>query len=106
MKKVYLSVIGFALVCRLNVHAQARQDSLPHNPSVSLYTPIEKDTTHNTNYSPRALHVDEVNLVSSYYWQNGDHSPVTGGIGTEKVTDFSNGIDLKLVWGDPNHRQN
>lgn len=106
MKKVYLSVIGFALMCRLNVHAQASQDTLPRNPSVSLYTPVEKDTTHNTGYSPRALHIDEINLVSSYYWQNGDHSPVTGGIGTEKVTDISNGIDLKLVWGDPNYKKN
>jgi len=50
--------------------------------------------------------VDEINLVSSYYWQNGDHSAVTGGIGTEKVTDISNGIDLKMVWGDPKGRQN
>jgi len=50
--------------------------------------------------------VDEINLVSSYYWQNGDHSAITGGIGTEKVTDISNGIDLKMVWGDPKGRQN
>jgi Protein of unknown function (DUF3570) len=95
MKKVYLSVIGFAFLCRLNGHAQTIQDTT-HKPPVSLYTPVEQ--TRDASYNSRALHIDEINLVSSYYWQNGDHSPVTGGIGTEKVTDIANGIDLKLAW--------
>ena len=95
MKKVYLSVIGFAFLCRLNGHAQTLQDTT-HKAPVSLYTPIEQ--TRDTTYNPRELHIDEINLVSSYYRQNGDHSPVTGGIGTEKVTDIANGIDLKLAW--------
>jgi hypothetical protein len=42
--------------------------------------------------------VDEIDFVSSYYSQNGDHSAVTGGIGTERVTDISNGLTLNLVW--------
>src|SRR5579871_3836058 len=105
MRKVFLSVVGFAMVCRLSVHAQARQDSLAHT-SKSLYTPVDSGKSSNTGYSPRPLHLDEIDLVSSYYWQNGDHSPVTGGIGTEKVTDIANGIDLKFVWGDPNYKQN
>jgi hypothetical protein len=104
MRKVYLSIVGFSLLCRLNVAAQSKQDSLPHTNGVSLFRPVVEPEP--SSYNPRALHIDEINLVSSYYWQNGDHSPVTGGIGTEKVTDISNGIDLKMVWGDPKGRQN
>ncbi len=101
MKRVYLSIIGFSLLCRLSVHAQSSVDTVPHRVITSSNEPAV-----NTNYSPTTLHVDEINLVSSYYWQNGDHSAVTGGIGTEKVTDISNGIDLKLVWGNSNYKKN
>jgi hypothetical protein len=104
MRKVFLSVIGFSLICRLNVHAQTSTDSLRSKPAPSLYTPVEQHDT--TAYHPRALKLDEVNLVSSYYNQNGNHSPVTGGIGSEKVTDIANGLDLKFVWGDPNYKKN
>jgi len=104
MRKVYLSIVGFSLLCRLNVSAQTKQDSLPRTNGVSLFRPVGEPEP--SEYNPRALHIDEINLVSSYYWQNGDHSPVTGGIGTEKVTDISNGLDLKMVWGDPKVKQN
>jgi len=98
MKKVFLSVIGFSLICRLSVQAQEKVDTTKNKPAFSLYTPVEQSST---TYAPRGLTVEEVNLVSSYYSQNGFHSPVTGGIGSEKVTDIANGIDLKLAWGDP-----
>src|ERR1041385_5485928 len=104
MRKVFLSIVGFSLLCKLNVSAQTKQDSLPKNSGISLFKPVGEPEP--SEYNPRALHIDEINLVSSYYWQNGDHSPVTGGIGTEKVTDISNGLDLKMVWGDPKVKQN
>ena len=104
MRKVYLSMVGFSLLCRLNVSAQTKQDSLPQTTGISLFKPIGQPEP--SEYHPRGLHIDEINLVSSYYWQNGDHSAVTGGIGTEKVTDISNGLDLKMVWGDPKVKQN
>ncbi|HVV56662.1 MAG TPA: hypothetical protein VHC47_15110, partial [Mucilaginibacter sp.] len=107
MRKAYLSVIGFALICKLNAHAQALQDTT-HKPGFSLYTPIEQTGGGGTSdYNSRALHVDEVDLISSYYSQNGDHSPVTGGIGTEYVTDIANGLDVKLSWiGSNNGNKN
>ena len=95
MKKVYLSVIGFAFICRLTSHAQTTQDTT-RKPVFSLYTPVEQSP--GSDYKSRALHIDEINLVSSYYLQNGNHSPVTGGLGTEHVTDLSSGLDLKLAW--------
>ena len=79
MKKISLTVIGLYL---LFVH---------------LFAQSTKDTT---VYQSKKLAVDEVNLVSSLYGQDGNHSAVTGGIGTEKVTDFANGLELKLVGQD------
>ncbi len=79
MKKISLTVIGLYL---LFVH---------------LFAQSTKDTT---VYQPKKLAVEEVNLVSSLYGQDGNHSAVTGGIGTEKVTDLSNGLELKLVGQD------
>lgn len=45
-------------------------------------------------YRSRKLQLDEVNLVSSYYKQDGNNSAVTGGVGTEKLTDFSNQFEF------------
>jgi hypothetical protein len=52
-----------------------------------------------SGYNERKLKVDEVNFVSGYYHQDGDNSAVTGGIGTENLTDIANvlSIDLSLV---------
>lgn len=96
MRKIYLSVVGFSIICRIHAHAQTRPDSNYHKKE-TIFTPnvAEPDTN---SYRPRSLRIDEIDLVSSYYKQNGDHSAVTGGIGTEKVTDISNGITLNLVW--------
>ncbi len=96
MKKVFLSVIGFTLICRMSAYSQVKTDSAGAKPKISLYAP--DSSTMKSNYKDRSLHVDEINFVSSYYWQTGDHSAVTGGIGSEKVTDIANGLDIKLAW--------
>jgi len=101
MKKKFLSVVGFAILCRFQVYAQVKKDStvLPRPAYTSLYSPVGQDTS---NYNPRRLRIDEIDLVSSYYSQTGDHSAISGGMtgpmGTSQVTDFSNGLDLNLVW--------
>lgn len=96
MKKAYLSVIGFSILCRLSAHAQTKANAGPADHPFSVYTPASAHDS--TGYTSRALRVDEVNLFSSYYDQTGDHSAVTGGIGTQNVIDFSTGLDLHLVW--------
>jgi hypothetical protein len=55
-----------------------------------------KPTKDSSNYQQRKLKVDEVNIVSAFYHQEGNNSAVTGGIGTEKLTDFANTFDLQL----------
>ena len=52
--------------------------------------------TDSSSYKNTKLKIEEINLVSSYYQQTGNNSSVTGGIGTEKLTDISNTIDVKM----------
>jgi len=76
MKRIIIT--GFALLGLLRLSAQT--------------TP-----TDSTGYKSTKLKVEEINLVSSYYKQDGNNSAVTGGIGSEKLTDLSNTIDVKLL---------
>lgn len=71
MKKVILSVAAFMFF--MNV-AKAQTDST----------------------ASRKLKIDEVDFVTSYYHQDGDHSAVTGGVGNERLNDFGTSIDLQL----------
>jgi hypothetical protein len=64
----------------------------------------QTDSTANC-YKARKLHLDEVNFVSAYYNQDGNNSAVTGGIGSEKLTDFANTIELRLIKQDSKLRQ-
>ena len=85
MKKLFLSVIGmyFTMLAALS-QGNPKTDSV---------------------YKPRKLTFEEANLVSSYYRQDGNNSAVTGGIGSEKLTDLSNSIDLKLYRYDKRDRK-
>jgi hypothetical protein len=55
-------------------------------------------------YTTRKLKLEEVNFVSSYYSQTGNHAAVTGGIGSEQLTDISNLLELRLVKADAKKR--
>jgi hypothetical protein len=74
MKKLSLTVIGFYLGI-LAAFSQNVNDSA---------------------YKNKKLLLDEVNFVSGYYHQNGNNSAVTGGVGTEKLSDLANTIELKF----------
>jgi len=80
MRKICLTVVGSFLLF-LNSFSQSSVDS-----TSEYHSPI--------------LKLEEANLVSNYYSQTGNHSAITGGLGTQKVIDFSNIIELKYVrWG-------
>src|SRR5678815_4459668 len=85
MKKLYLSVIGMYI----GILAAFSQRQDPDS----------------STYRSRKLNFEEANLVSSYYTQDGNNSAVTGGIGSEKLTDISNVIDLKLGLYDRRNRK-
>jgi hypothetical protein len=86
MKRICLSVVGLYLMF-LHSFSQG----------------ISKDTA---AFQPKKLKLDEINLVSSYYTQTGDHSAIRGGIGPEPVTDLANGLELKWVGTDAQQRKN
>ncbi len=66
-----------------------------------------KDTS---DYTPKKLALDEVNIVTGYYNQTADKSAVMGGRtdskGIGNVTDLANGIDVKFVSWDKKQRKN
>lgn len=78
MKRICLSVVGLFFSC-FKAFTQATPDSV---------------------YEPKPLKLEETNLVSSYYVQDGSHSAVRGGIGDEHVVDLSDGLTLKFVGRD------
>jgi hypothetical protein len=76
MKRIYLTAMGIGMLIA-NIKAQA---------------PVNDST-----YKVRKLHFYEINFVSSYYAQNGDHAAVAGGQGSEKLHDIANGIDVNFI---------
>lgn len=84
MLRISLAAVGIFLSTLIGF-SQARQDS-------SLY-------------KNRRLKVEEVNFVSSYYQQDGNNSAVTGGIGSEKLTDFANITEVRLSRYDLRQRK-
>lgn len=56
-------------------------------------------------YKKRKLSFEEANFVASYYNQDGNNSAVTGGVGSEKLTDYSAVIDVKMMKYDKKFRK-
>ncbi len=51
-------------------------------------------------YTKRVLESTEVDLISSYYAQEGENAAVTGGIGTEELTDAAGSIVVSIPLND------
>lgn len=47
-------------------------------------------------YKKRVLETTEIDFLASYYKQDGSHSAVNGGIGTEKLTDYTSNIVISI----------
>jgi len=86
MRKLTLTVIGLYI----GLLAAFSQSSKPADSTV---------------YKPKKLTFEEANFVSSYYHQDGNNSAVTGGIGSEKLSDYSNSIELKFLRYDKKSRK-
>ncbi|MEP6926604.1 MAG: DUF3570 domain-containing protein [Ginsengibacter sp.] len=85
MKRIFLTALGLGLLLT-SLKAQTA-------------------TTDSTEYKSRKLKIDEINLVSSYYSQNGHNAAVTGGIGSEKLNDIANIIDVNFIRYDRHSRK-
>lgn len=90
MRKIYLHVL-FMYFGILSTYAQTKP------------APAKADSS---KYQSRKLKIDEINLVSAYYHQDGNNSAVTGGVGTEKLSDFANTIDLQMSKFNKNGKKN
>lgn len=63
-------------------------------------------TPDSTGFKSRKLKLEEINLVSSYYTQQGENAAVTGGIGSQHLTDIANVIELKIIrYSKKQHKQ-
>lgn len=85
MRKIYLSVVGVFLLLFSGFAQTTPKDS--------------------ANYKSKKLTFEEANFVSSYYRQDGNNSAVTGGIGSEKLTDIAGSVDVKLIRYDKYQRK-
>jgi Protein of unknown function (DUF3570) len=63
---------------------------------IGVLSAFSQKTTDSSAYKNKKLKISEINFVTGYYHQDGDHSPVTGGIGTEKLSDIATTFELKL----------
>ncbi|MET1260111.1 DUF3570 domain-containing protein [Flagellimonas sp. DF-77] len=53
----------------------------------------------NTSYQKRVLEQGELDVLFSYYSQDGQNAAVSGGEGTEELTDATSTIVLRMPWG-------
>lgn len=77
---------------------------------LGLYFGILASFSQNTSrvdsiYKTRKLRFEEANIVSSYYKQDGENAAVTGGIGSQKLSDISTTIDIKMFRYDKRERK-
>lgn len=65
-----------------------------------LFTLICNAQTAENTYKKRVLENTEVDIIASYYSQDGDNAAVTGGIGTEELTDFAGNFVVSIPLND------
>lgn len=53
-----------------------------------------------TQYKKRVLETTEIDFLSSYYGQDGDNAAVTGGIGTEELSDVTGTFIVAIPMND------
>lgn len=84
MKKIFLSVLGLYL---------------------SILAAFSQGYTNDSTYKKRKLTYDEANIITSYYTQDGDHASVTGGIGSQRLTNISLVVDSRFSKYDSKGRK-
>ncbi|WP_035090524.1 DUF3570 domain-containing protein [Aquimarina macrocephali] len=68
--------------------------------SVVIVTAQEQQQDDTTTYKKRVLESAEVDFLMSYYTQDGDNAAVTGGVGTEELTDLTPTIVVSIPLND------
>lgn len=68
--------------------------------SLVIFSSVIGFAQDNTEYKKRVLETAEVDFLTSYYTQKGNNASVTGGIGSEKLSDFTPTIVLSVPLSD------
>jgi hypothetical protein len=63
---------------------------------IPICTIAQTSTDSASVFKKRALEATELNILTSYYTQDGQNAAVTGGIGTEKLNDFATDINVSI----------
>ena len=92
MQLVIISLVLFFLVLTQNIRAQVR--NIANKQFIVPNSDTSKEQV-STYENPDWKTID-INFLSSYYTQDGNNSPVTGGEGTEQLTDFTQKIILSI----------
>jgi len=87
MKKVVLAI---GMYCAFLQVTKAQEALFKSN----KFSITKVDTS--SDFVKRQLKFEEVNLVSGYYFQDGNNSAITGGRGSEKLTDFANSFEIRV----------
>ena len=66
--------------------------------SLASFAQQAKDST--KTYKKRVLETTEVDFLTSYYSQDGDNAAVSGGLGTEELTDFTGTFVVSIPLND------
>jgi len=64
----------------------------------SVYAQQDQDAV--KTYKKRVLETTEVDFLTSYYSQDGDNAAVSGGLGTEELTDFTSTFIVSIPLND------
>ena len=68
---------------------------------ITTYSFAQKSPASST-YKKRVLENTEVDIITSFYSQDGDNAAVTGGIGSEKLTDLATNFIVSIPLNDDN----
>ncbi|MFT6808921.1 MAG: hypothetical protein ACJA01_002152 [Saprospiraceae bacterium] len=93
MQLTIYSIVFFIFILCQEVKAQVEKTLGSNNPESESQdqTEIQFGT-----YEKPDWKVIDINFLNSYYAQDGTHGAVTGGIGTEQLTDFTQKITLSI----------
>lgn len=93
MQLAIVSIVLFLFVLTQDVKAQVKKLA-----SFNTTDGIKGDTTEIgiSDYENSNWQTIDIDFLSSYYEQDGNNAAVTGGIGTEKLTDFTQKIILSI----------
>ena len=98
IEKPPLAPMGEKQVEAVDVTKKAMKNLLTLLLLCSFTIVIAQDST--STYKKRVLETPEIDIISSYYTQDGDNAAVTGGIGTEELTDIATSIIVSIPLND------